>query len=92
METDNKLGGHGKRQDKNEDSHASKVVEILQRYSRGEISDWDAADLLGGNSSIHDVFAQMRQYKIPLPEPTEAVMNKELAMLEHIFGKGKFHS
>jgi len=63
----------------------------LQRYSHGDISDWEAAELLGKDYSQHDVFALIRKHKMALPLPPQAELDRQKAALELIFGKAKRH-
>ncbi len=46
------------------------VVEILQRYSAGDISAREAAKEIGPQASQHDVFAGLHAAGLPLPKPS----------------------
>ncbi len=85
MENDTQHGDDGKL--RAEDACASpETLAILQRYSRGEIADWEAAELMGEEVTRHDVFALIRQYRIPLPLPSPAQREREIAAAQKLFG------
>jgi len=90
MEEDTGHGRNGQRGSKNE-STSAQALAILQRYSHGDISDWEAAELLGKDYSQHDVFALIRKHKMALPLPPQAELDRQKAALELIFGKAKRH-
>ncbi len=88
MEENIGYGDNSQRSSKNE-SASPQAIAILQSYSHGNISDWEAAELLGEGCTQHDVFALIRKHKIPLPLPPKAELERQKAGLELLFGKTK---
>ncbi len=88
MENNSANSGNGESGGKNENT-SSETLAILQRYSRGDISDWAAAELLGEDFSQHDVFTLIRRHKLPLPLPPIEELNRQKAALEALFGTEK---
>ena len=58
----------------------------IYRYSRGEISARDAAELMGGDTTVHDVIYQLGEAGLPLPRRPREIELAELAKARKIFG------
>lgn len=52
--------------------------EILERYSCGEISARQATYLVGGGTSIADVYVWSREERLPLPLPSQEWLDAEV--------------
>ncbi len=62
------------------------VHPAIYRYSAGEISATKAADSLGGNATVADVFVLTRQAGLPLPRPPREQEQAELAHALRVLG------
>jgi hypothetical protein len=58
----------------------------IRRYSAGEISATKAADLLGEDFTVADVFVLTRQAGLPLPRPPREREQAELAHALKVLG------
>lgn len=58
----------------------------IRRYSAGEISANRAADLLGPEATVADVYVLTRQSGLPLPRPPRAQEEAELAHALKLLG------
>jgi hypothetical protein len=58
----------------------------IRRYAAGEISANKAADLLGDNATVADVFVMTRDAGLPLPRPPRAQEQAELAHALKVLG------
>ena len=56
------------------------------RYSQGAVSASEAADLMGGDATVHDVIQQLREAGLPLPRQPREVELAELVRARKLFG------
>ena len=62
------------------------VHPAVRRYSAGEISARDAAELMSGDATVHDVIYQLREAGLPLPCHRSSAADMERA--RKMFGLG----
>jgi hypothetical protein len=56
----------------------------IRRYSEGQITASQAADLMGGDATVHDVIYQLKVAGLPLPRFTSS--EAEMAKASKMFG------
>lgn len=62
------------------------VHPAIRSYTAGEISAAKAADTLGGNVTVADVYVMTRQAGLPLPRPPREREQAELAHALKVLG------
>ena len=59
------------------------------RYSQGEISTFEAATIMGGDTTVHDVVHQLRQARLPLLRHDRKPDQAALAKARKLFGPAR---
>ena len=64
-----------------------RVLEILESYTRGDVSALDAAAAIGGGANVGDVFGLTREANFPLPNADGPFEQSEFEKAKNLFAR-----